>query len=450
MKIKKMIFPLIAVILSSCHGVTSDQISSSSLPSPSPTKLDNMKTINEYHMQYDNQTGLPSIGNLSVLVIPIEINDFPFPNNYQETLHIAFNGSKGETGWESVSSYYQKSSYGQLNLSFDIIDKYVSPHDRAYFEEYANAGDQMAIIESLYAIEGIEYSKYDNNNDNFIDSVVFIYSAPSNYEVQPWWGWVYSGDFFYLENELSGDVELGYYMWVSYDFMFQQTLNVEVALDTTTYIHEVGHLLGLPDYYPYSGKVGPMGGFDMMDFNVGDHGPFNKMMLGWLDPLYVEAGHEYTLSLESYALSNNGDNVALVIPSPTTNIDDGDLFDEYLLLMYYTPDGLYEQHLGMAASIEQPGIVIYHVSARVNYSIDTWMMFSFDNDGNSHFLLSILEVDLNSSIPSPSKTISANDILLSGRFDCASYYWHSGDVMDVVININSMSDNEANITVDVY
>jgi len=57
-------------------------------------------------------------------------------------------------------------------------------------------------------------------------------------------------------------------------------------------IHETGHALGLPDYYDYDDKVGPrggVGGLDMMDNNWGDHNPFSKWLLGWLELTFVAA-----------------------------------------------------------------------------------------------------------------------------------------------------------------
>ena len=50
-------------------------------------------------------------------------------------------------------------------------------------------------------------------------------------------------------------------------------------VDAHTYIHEMGHMLGLPDYYDYSFKSSPTGMYDMQDNNVGDHNPFSKMHL---------------------------------------------------------------------------------------------------------------------------------------------------------------------------
>jgi M6 family metalloprotease-like protein len=51
--------------------------------------------------------------------------------------------------------------------------------------------------------------------------------------------------------------------------------------------------LGLPDYYDYDDTTGPkggVGGWDMMDYNGGDHNAFSKYLLGWIDPLVIRSG----------------------------------------------------------------------------------------------------------------------------------------------------------------
>lgn len=62
---------------------------------------------------------------------------------------------------------------------------------------------------------------------------------------------------------------------------------IQYDVNNETFVHELGHLMGFPDLYSYEGdyEFGPLGGFDMMDYNVGDHGPLNKLLFGWLQPL---------------------------------------------------------------------------------------------------------------------------------------------------------------------
>ena len=154
MKIKMMFFPLIAVILSICHGVTSNQIPSSSLPSPSPTKLENMKTINEYHMQYDNQTGLPSIGDCRFLSFQSRLTTFLSLTTIKKHFIPPLMVQRAKQAGNQFLLII-KSQVMDTQFIIRYYRKYVSPHDRAYFEEYANAGDQMAISRVFIQLKGL-------------------------------------------------------------------------------------------------------------------------------------------------------------------------------------------------------------------------------------------------------------------------------------------------------
>ena len=158
-----------------------------------------------------------------------------------------------------------------------------------------------------------------------------------------------------------------YYFWASYTFMNDSIPGLSgLVVNAETYIHEVGHLLGMPDLYPYSDTLqfGPVGGFDMMDYNSGDHGPFNKLVYGWLQPLLATSG-SYQVTLDAYSTDNDGLNNTLLIPFSSNDLNDGNAFDEYLLIMFYTPKGLYTGHLGTSYVLDNAGVVIYHIDARM-------------------------------------------------------------------------------------
>ena len=67
---------------------------------------ENIGSINPYT--------LPSTGNSKVLVIPIAFENYPKTEEMRTRINKAFFGTSEDTGWESLQSYYQKSSYGKL------------------------------------------------------------------------------------------------------------------------------------------------------------------------------------------------------------------------------------------------------------------------------------------------------------------------------------------------
>lgn len=74
-------------------------------------------------------------------------------------------------------------------------------------------------------------------------------------------------------------------------------------------------------------------------------------------------------------------------------------------------------------------------------------MFDYNNE-QSPFLISLLEVDMNSSMPS--KHVSNNDILLEGTRDCSWYTWTDGSEMNIEITLDQIQDNRAHFTVEMW
>lgn len=411
------------------------------------TTLSNIKSISTYEKEELGFSGLPSIGDYHVLVIPVEIKDSDFPADYQLQLDLVFNGTADATGWQSVSSYYQTSSFNQLNITFDIHEKYETIYNAAYYENYADDGDQYVIREAMLALDSeIDFSIYDVNQDDAIDSVIFVYSHGYDYNIDPWWAWVYDAEYGVADDVENIDgLDLEYYMWVSYDYLEDSLPDLEnLVVNAETYIHEMGHLLGFPDLYSQTHDYDPVGGWDMMSFNVGDHGPLNKLLYGWLQPELMLSG-QYQITLDSYSLDDDGLDSVVVIPYQSDAFDDGDAFDEFLLIMYYTPDGLYEGHMATSISLDEPGVVIYHANATLSNFTYYWgINFQYNNEGTSDLFLEILEADTNDSLPSDNQGISMTDLLRSGSIDLGQHYqWSDGTDIDVLIEVASIINNES-------
>ncbi|MDE5592913.1 MAG: hypothetical protein K2I75_03165, partial [Clostridiales bacterium] len=336
----------------------------------------------------DPAIGLPSKGKYNALVIPVQFSGMTIGNNDLADLNTAFNGDYEGTGWESVHSYYYKSSYGQLDISFDIakynivqqVPTFTAKYGYSYYESHTateqgetyNDGDNLLLHEALkYYDDYIDFSDYDYNGDGTIDAVYLIYSAPVDYDGNDPFYWAYV-TWNYDDSQYDGK-NVFYYLFAGLDFMiesvhggFTNEYYPEIdglKVNASTYVHETGHLLGLDDYYDYDERSGSnegLGGADMMDATVGDQNVYSKIMLGWLTPQIITTTQTVTIK----SSQERGD--AILIPLNFNN----SYFCEYLLIDLYSADGLNAMHASADNSYlydgADYGVRIYHVSSSIN------------------------------------------------------------------------------------
>ena len=53
-----------------------------------------------------------------MLVIPVNLDNSKKTDAIYNNIKTAFEGTSEETGWESVKTFYNKSSYGKLTIEF--------------------------------------------------------------------------------------------------------------------------------------------------------------------------------------------------------------------------------------------------------------------------------------------------------------------------------------------
>ena len=362
---------------------------------------------------------LPSTGKQKVLVIPVYFKDFtPMacmddPLVGIQNINKAFFGKSEDTGWESVKSYYYKSSYGKLDIdglvtSWCPINKTLE--EVAKLTQYNDP--------SIYCLrEAVKWAKesypniekdFDQDGDGFIDAVCLVYandyydnsgtqyydrnySRSVIYDIEELlWAYTYWD---YTEEPVKESPIANVYTWLSYDFLFDGKYTKQVAdghtykeeklVDTHTLVHEFGHVLGLDDYYSYDDLDDePLGKLDMMDNNIGDHNAYTKYLLNWIDPILIEEEGEYTIT----SLTNDGVN-ALLIPADFENFSYSP-FSEYLLIELYSPTGLNEldskkRYMGTERSIpyhfSKTGVKILHVDSRLVVTDDVTKTYFYTN-----------------------------------------------------------------------
>lgn len=342
-------------------------------------------SINENANYYELGQNTNTIGTSKVLVIPIAFTDETFTASELQDIQTVLGGTAEDTNyWESLKSFYYKSSYGQLNLEFtysDPVNMGVSASD--FYNANGQDGSDIALRTGVAAYKTAHgetsTAEFDQNNDGVIDSVIMIYACDQlshgDYDGDLYWAYRY-WDQGLDETQASVESPIGYsYFWASMNFFYEGTGTraSHTGVDAHTMCHEFGHMLGADDYYNAGDKSGkePSGSKLMMAFNVLDHDIFNKMSFGWVKPIVATGSTEVTLT--SSALSGS----ALLLADP--NGWNGTAFDEYVLLELYTPEGLNEQDsvtaypgriesFGNSTGLNQTGIRAWHVDNRLCFA----------------------------------------------------------------------------------
>lgn len=336
----------------------------------------------------------PTHGNVKLLIIPVwfydsstyikESNKETIRNDIQK----AYLGTN--TGWHSVKTFYEeeaKLAEKSLTISGTVSSWYSTSYT------VSDAGTSADVTTDIVKQATDWYftnnptdprSNYDSDNNGYLDGVMIIYGAPDYGAMnKDSWSnlWAYC---YWLQerNEGSNPIPNAYF-WASYDFMYSsgiEALNktgkttygggdtTYCNIDAHTYIHEMGHVFGLDDYYDYGdNSYCPAGGFSMQDYNVGGHDPYSVMALGWANPYVVTNNSVVTIG----AFQKTRE---LVLVTETWN-GIGSPFDEYLLFELYTPTGLNEydcthDYKGTQGP-NRVGIRLWHVDARLTYVTQT-------------------------------------------------------------------------------
>ena len=312
--------------------------------------------------------------NIELLVVPYEFPDYPFKQKTLDDIDALFNGNGAEDTryWESVSSYYKKASYGKVNIHVTIGEKYVASENAADVKSgsrysVAAAKTVLSDYKNRHNTNGKEF---DSDGNGIVDALYMVYSAMDYSRVpsldnELFWAYCHWTG----ESPNANSPSVNTYMWASYDFMYESG---ESKVDAHTFIHESGHLMGANDYYNYNkaSSRSPLGGIDMMDYNIGSHNVWTKMAYGWLNPIYVDGNAKVTIK----SAQAQGD--AIVIRDGWN----GSAFDEMMILELSTPTGLNEldattPYKSRPLVYDIPGIKLYHVDNRLGRRVGSTVQY---------------------------------------------------------------------------
>lgn len=247
----------------------------------------------------------PTKGEVTGLVLLCEYPDVAFSENATREHYDRICNERGYTGEEtygSVIDYFMAQSDGQFTPKFDIFGPITLPNERPYYGVSNNIMAQFRDACLVADREGLDFSKYDINDDGFVDFLFVVFAGHGEAQGGP-----------------------AYTVWPAmqdlsnYVFDYFDGLNLGVAacscelkggsgtiLDGVgTICHEFSHILGLADIYDTSQQ----GGHGMSHYDIMDIGTYNnnqitpsgytamdKYTLGWIDPIVLdEAKSDITL-----------------------------------------------------------------------------------------------------------------------------------------------------------
>jgi M6 family metalloprotease-like protein len=328
--------------------------------------------------------GLAPIGTARVLVLPIRFTDKSAKLTRVELNDRMFgDGDATYFPYESLADFYRRSSRGKLTVTGRVLPWYKAPYPRSHVEQ-TDAGRERLIEEALrhWDEAGNDFSSYDTNADGTIDYLIVVWAGESGKWGTFWWAYYptsWNDQAFAVDGK-----HIGAYSW-QWDFS-----SIASHRTPRVTIHEMGHALGLPDYYDYEdtkdiGPAGGVGGIDMMDSNIGDHNCFSKFLLGWITPTVVPWGQRQDVILRPAATSGD----AVVVPVDT---EGGGLGSEFFMVQN-------RYQIGNDDRMPGEGLLIWHVDARLDY---TGQEFFYNNQDTSHKLLRLMEADGKEQIESRS------------------------------------------------
>ena len=317
--------------------------------------------------------GLPSQGTGNLVIFYVDFPDCPYTYapTAEEIQQIAF-GAEDTTNpnypFESMSAFYSRSSKGSMKLTGKVF-RYTAKENQAAYDT-----DKNKLLHECYeAFDAeVDFSQFDGDGDGKIDATLL--TVPTAAGDTNWWPC--AGD--------SGSMKT--FDGVGIGHLITGNAQIDSVTSyknfTTSYQHEMGHCMGLPDYYLYytedfeafHGEVNTAG-LELMDVDVStDFCCFSKLQLGWYKKEQILAYDTAKGGEQSFTLTNaqtdNGN--CLILPYGDLNYN-----SEYLILEYFTAERNNSSPIYEWMSSGN-GIRAYHVKADIHDN-GWWKHYKYEN-----------------------------------------------------------------------
>lgn len=305
------------------------------------------------------QSSSPVVGTRRVLIILMQYNDLKFKKT-QRDFDRLFNeiGYHDDGAYGSVYDYYDKVSYGQLQLKCDVVGPYTASKNMSYYGgNTGRSGGDMnpkALFDEAirFAMREVNLSNYDSDGDGYVDNVHIIFAGYGE-EAGANANTIWSHEMSFPYESFNG-VKIDRY-----------SCSPELRGKSGNGIsrigapcHEIGHALGAMDYYDVNYQTGGYyegtGEWDVMaggswndnGARPADFNPYVKAYnFGWID---VKNLDEDTVNIISP--STNRNNIYRV---------DTPVAGDYFLLENRNSKGINSAEPGS-------GLLIFHIGPQLS------------------------------------------------------------------------------------
>lgn len=370
----------------------------------------------------DVKAFLPSQGDANLVIFYVDFPDckYDYAPSEEEIYEIAFGAedtSDANYPFDSMSAFYNRSSKGAMNLKGKVF-RYTAKNNQAYYNE-----NKFLITQECYEAfkDSEDFSQFDGDGDGYIDTTLL--TVPTAAGNDHWWPCAgpVDQDQYYVDGKRVGHIITG---------NAQINSPTDYSNFNSTYLHEMGHCMGLPDYYLFTNPsdsegMHGMAGIELMDTDATtDFGAVSKLQLGWYTDKQLQI-YDGSQDSVTYMLNNAQDGKSNCVLIPYGDLNN--YHSEYMILEYTTPTCNNSKPAWWVQAGE--GVRVYHAETSL-YDHGTWVGYKYgsgseftDNDNGRRYLRIIDDVE-------------------------GDNLYHNGDIIDNSILGFNWYDSNGNQTID--
>lgn len=298
----------------------------------------------------------PHLGSPHAIVILVQYTDKKFTvTDPQQYYHDFLNqeGFSQHKGTGSVRDYFTQSSNGAFTPVFDVYGPVQLSNNMAYYGGNDAWGNDKApekmVTEACQKLDAtVNFADYDTDNDGYVDNIYVIYAGQGEASYGgPNTVWPHSWDL----KSATGSCPVYDGVKIN-DYGCGNEWDDVTPSGIGTYVHEFGHVMGLPDLYTtdYNSQAvnKTPGKWSVMDYgsynNDGRTPPsysiYERNAFGWIDPIVISQAT--SLSLPNIHDNNTG---AVIL---TDSKDEFFLFEN-------------RQQVGWDKYLPGHGMIVWHI-----------------------------------------------------------------------------------------